>query len=192
MPDWNPAEIIGRCPTPLAFSIYKRLITNKSWSKAREIMGYKKLGETNLMISLGGQPYIDTRLSFNSFLPSGLSKNTSIKLVNSWIKNLINKPNNHDKIEFNVATTCFNFNFKNQVKDLNKNILSEKEISNFKNFHKKQFISFFEKEDKYKNIENTIKKIELLKLKQKKYSNKTKLSELIIYCINLGVIPFSI
>ena len=192
MPDWNPAEIIGRCPTPLAFSIYKRLITNKSWSKAREIMGYKKLGETNLMISLGGQPYIDTRLSFNSFLPSGLSKNTSIKLVNSWIKNLINKPNNHDKIEFNVATTCFNFNFKNQVKDLNKNILSEKELSNFKNFHKKQFISFFEKEDKYKNIENTIKKIELLKLKQKKYTNKTKLSDLILDCINLGVIPFSI
>jgi len=192
MPDWNPAEIIGRCPTPLAYSLYKKLITNKSWAKAREIMGYKKLEDKNLMLSLGGQPYIDTRLSFNSFLPSGLPKTTSVKLVNSWIKNLINEPNNHDKIEFNVATTCFNFNFKNQVKNLNKKILNKDELLTFKSFHKKQFISFFDKGVKSQKIENTIKKIELLKLKQKQYTNKTKLSDLILDCINLGVIPFSI
>ena len=192
MPDWNPAEIIGRLPTPLAFSLYKKLITNKSWAIAREIMGYKKLENKNLMLSLCGQPYIDTRLSFNSFLPSGLPKKTSVKLLNSWIKNLINNPSNHDKIEFNVATTCFNFNFENQVKDLNKNALNKKEVLNFKSFHKKQFISFFDKGDKSQKIENTVKKIELLKLKQKLYTKKTKLSDLILDCINLGAIPFSI
>jgi len=35
MPDWNPAEIIGRTPKPFAFSLYRELITKKTWAKAR-------------------------------------------------------------------------------------------------------------------------------------------------------------
>ena len=29
MPDWNPAEIIGIKPKPLALSLYQELITNE-------------------------------------------------------------------------------------------------------------------------------------------------------------------
>ena len=29
MPDWNPAEIIGLFPKPLAFSFYEDIITKK-------------------------------------------------------------------------------------------------------------------------------------------------------------------
>ena len=43
MPDWNPAEIIGEYPRPLAYSVYKKLITDNTWSIARELMGYRKL-----------------------------------------------------------------------------------------------------------------------------------------------------
>ena len=33
MPDWNPAEIIGKKPRPLALSLYQELITNHTWWK---------------------------------------------------------------------------------------------------------------------------------------------------------------
>ena len=68
MPDWNPAEMIGYQPNNLAYSIYKTLITDKSWSKARHEMGYKLVTHP-LMYRFTGKPYIDTRLSFYSFIP---------------------------------------------------------------------------------------------------------------------------
>ena len=71
MPDWNPAEMIGRVPRQLALSLYQKLITNNAWIKARDEMGYFNPGYDPLIVPLFGQPYIDTRLSFNSFLPKG-------------------------------------------------------------------------------------------------------------------------
>ena len=92
MPDWNPVEMLGRVPKP-GSSLYKKMITNKNWQIARQMMGYRNFDYHPLMISLAGQSYIDTRLSFNSFLPTKLSKVTCNKLVNFWIdklsKNLI-------------------------------------------------------------------------------------------------------
>ena len=40
MPDWDPAEIIGRHPYPLLSSLYKTLVLDYSWISARNIMGY--------------------------------------------------------------------------------------------------------------------------------------------------------
>ena len=88
MPDWNPAEMIGRAPRALAFSLYKTLVTDHAWRIAREMMGYTAPVGQPLMISLAGQPFIDTRLSFNSFLPAGLSPEVSEKLIDAWVKRL--------------------------------------------------------------------------------------------------------
>ena len=41
MPDWNPAEIIGKKPKPLALSIYRELITDHIWSENRYNYGFK-------------------------------------------------------------------------------------------------------------------------------------------------------
>ena len=79
MPDWNPVEMIGRAPRALSLSLYETLITNDAWSKARDIMGYAVPRGQPLMVSLAGQPFIDTRLSFHSFLPKNLSSELSIK-----------------------------------------------------------------------------------------------------------------
>lgn len=38
MPDWNPAEIIGKKPKPLALSLYRELITDHVWSENRSIV----------------------------------------------------------------------------------------------------------------------------------------------------------
>ena len=81
MPDWNPAEMIGRAPRALAYSLYKTLITDHAWRIARKMMGYEVPIGQPLMISLAGQPFIDVRLSFNSFLPRGLSPEIGEKLV---------------------------------------------------------------------------------------------------------------
>ena len=39
MPDWNPVEIIGKYPSQLSVSLYKYLITDNIWAKARSIYG---------------------------------------------------------------------------------------------------------------------------------------------------------
>ena len=38
MPDWNPAEIIGVKPKPLALSLYRELVTDSIWARQRLIM----------------------------------------------------------------------------------------------------------------------------------------------------------
>ena len=72
MPDWNPAEMIGVLPRPLAASLYRNLITSRVWRASRATMGYKAAPAVELMLMLYGRPYIDVRASLNSFLPDGL------------------------------------------------------------------------------------------------------------------------
>ena len=105
MPDWNPAEIIGISPRPLASSLYRELITRRSWSLAREQMGYAPLPPVELMMTVAGRPYIDVRASFNSFLPAGLRSDICEKLVNAWLDRLDAHPNLHDKVEFDIVHT---------------------------------------------------------------------------------------
>ena len=79
MPDWNPAEIIGKRPRPLAMSLYQELITDSIWAYQRHNYGYRNLRSYPLMLNFSGVPYIDVRVSFNSFVPSDLSLNTNTR-----------------------------------------------------------------------------------------------------------------
>jgi hypothetical protein len=109
MPDWNPAEMIGRAPQALSLSLYRVLITDLVWRRARASMGYATPLGHPLMVSLAGQPFIDTRLSFHSFLPADLSATVAGKLVDTWVARLRAHPELHDRIEFEVAITTFSF-----------------------------------------------------------------------------------
>lgn len=115
MPDWNPAEMIGVTPRPLATSLYKELITDSVWSIAREQMGYRRLPPEELMVVIGGRPYINVRNSFNSFLPEGLDDSIAAKLVEGWLNRLDRHPELHDKIEFEIVQTCIDFMFKEDL-----------------------------------------------------------------------------
>lgn len=115
MPDWNPAEMIGRAPRALAFSLYKMLITDRAWRRGRELMGYRTPDGQPLMVSLAGQPFIDSRLSFHSFLPVSLPKDIAEKLVNVWVSRLTEQPELHDKIEFSVAITAYSFDLDDRL-----------------------------------------------------------------------------
>ena len=57
MPDWNPAEIIGIKPKPLALSLYQELITDHVWAENRKLYGYKDLSQFHLMTTFYGTPF---------------------------------------------------------------------------------------------------------------------------------------
>lgn len=107
MPDWNPAEIIGIRPKPLALSLYKDVITDSVWAYQRDNYGYRNLRSFPLLVSFAGLPYIDVRVSFNSFLPADLDPEFSERLVNYYIDSLVTSPSHHDKVEFEIVYSCY-------------------------------------------------------------------------------------
>lgn len=132
MPDWNPAEMIGRAPRALALSLYQALITNRAWRAARRAMGYQVPAGHPLMVSLAGQPFIDVRLSFHSFLPVGLPEKICEKLVDAWINRLRHNPELHDKVEFDIAITVFSFDIDDKIEAQVGDVLTAEEKSLFK------------------------------------------------------------
>ena len=86
MPDWNPAEIIGLRPKPLALSLYRELITDSIWAYQRHNYGYRNLRSFPLMPHFHGLPYIDVRLSFNSFIPNELDNDLASRLVDYYVE----------------------------------------------------------------------------------------------------------
>ncbi len=141
MPDWNPAEMIGRAPRALAFSLYQTLITDHAWRIARRKMGYAVPTGQPLMVSLAGQPFIDTRLSFHSYLPAGLSPVISEKLVDEWVMRLQAHPELHDKVEFDVAITTYSFDIDEKIEALVGGVLDATEKAAFKEALRQQTLS---------------------------------------------------
>jgi hypothetical protein len=107
MPDWNPAEIVGIRPKPLALSLYRELITDAIWAYQRHNYGYRNLRSFPLMPHFFGQPYIDVRLSFNSFIPADLDEGLAGRLVDHYIDRLLAEPTLHDKVEFEIVFSCY-------------------------------------------------------------------------------------
>lgn len=132
MPDWNPAEMIGTTPRPLAFSLYRHLITDRAWRVARHQMGYRERSGMPLMISLAGQPYIDVRESFRSFLPAALDDAIGEKLVSAWLGRLRENHYLHDKIEFDVAVTAYTPDFESRVESQFPDALNNGEREKFR------------------------------------------------------------
>lgn len=118
MPDWNPAEIIGVKPRPLALSLYKELVTDDVWSYQRSSYGYRDVKDFPLLVVLGGTPFIDTRVSFNSFIPVDLPHKLANKLVNYYLQCLQRSPELHDKVEFSIVISCFDFNIDKKLSSL--------------------------------------------------------------------------
>ena len=118
MPDWNPAEIIGLKPKPLALSLYRELITDSTWAYQRNNYGYRNLRSFPLMPHFFGLPYIDVRLSFNSFIPIDLDTDLAGKLVDHYVNQLLSKPTLHDKVEFEIVLSCYCFDLPERLVDL--------------------------------------------------------------------------
>jgi phosphohistidine swiveling domain-containing protein len=119
MPDWNPAEIIGVRPRPLALSLYRELVTDSIWAYQRNNYGYRNLRSFPLLIDFHGLPYIDVRVSFNSFIPDSLDPDFAERLVNYYLDSLAAEPSKHDKVEFEIIFSCYTLDLPERLSRLN-------------------------------------------------------------------------
>lgn len=118
MPDWNPAEMIGLRPRPLALSLYRELITDNIWAYQRDNYGYRNLRSFPLLLNFLGIPFIDIRTDFNSFIPADIDDALAERLVNYYMDRLIASPGYHDKIEFEIVFTCYTFDIRERIQCL--------------------------------------------------------------------------
>lgn len=127
MPDWNPAEIIGVRPRPLALSLYRDLVTDAIWAYQRHNYGYRNLRSFPLLMHFAGQPYIDVRVSFNSFIPRDIEGGLADRLVDHYVDCLIAAPTLHDKVEFEIVLSCYSLDLPQRLEALRKAGFSESE-----------------------------------------------------------------
>ncbi len=190
MPDWNPAEIIGTKPKPLALSLYQELITDHVWSKNRLAYGYEDLSQFHLMTTFFGTPFVDVRIDFNSWLPKNLDKKISKKIIKYYLDKFKKNNSLQDKIEFEILFTCASFTTLNRIKKNLKNILTSREIYIFykslKNLNK---IALYKKNEDINLISQLIKKQSLIK-KSKLYEID-KIYWLVEDCKKYGTLPFA-
>lgn len=192
MTDWNPAEMIGIKPKPLALSLYKYLITDEVWAKSRKEYGYKNVEPYQLMTSFFGTPFIDIRICINSFLPNNLNNNLQKKLLNFYLNKFKKNKFLHDKVEFEIIFSSFSFNLKKRLdNELPKNQFTKKDkndiFDNLKNLTLKALtvnkkldekkINFLHKVNNSKNIHSM--------------SEIDKIFWLTNLCKNYGTTPFS-
>jgi glutamine kinase len=107
MADWNPAEILGVSPLPLDVSLYDELIMKGAWSEGRASIGWARPADPNLMIVVGGRPYVKIRQSLQSLLPAGLEPLAASRLVANRLAYLQAARDLHDKVEFRVMWSAY-------------------------------------------------------------------------------------
>lgn len=129
MSDWNPAELIGAHPSPLASSLFSTLITDDVWRRARGGMGYRRMTGIRLVRLLGGRPYVDVRASFTSFLPAQLPERIATVLVEAWLQRLHDHPQLHDKVELEIAQTAVDLAFASRHRARCGDILSRSDFA---------------------------------------------------------------
>lgn len=191
MTDWNPAEIIGLKPKPLAFSLYQSLITDEIWSRSRSSLGYMDVTGYPLMYSFYGTPYIDIKTDINSFLINNLTENIKSKLVNFYFKEFKKKPDYYfDKIESDLVINCISLNKKKYKNILLNSSLTKFEIDTVINkYHSltnKIILELNNNVNKYKLGEK-----KFLKLKKSQNSSINKIHLLYNLCKSYGTLPFA-
>lgn len=201
MPDWNPAEMIGVVPHPLSMSLYRELITKKAWRIARERMGYRMMPNVELMVSLFGRAYIDVRNSINSFLPEGMDEAIGEKLVNAYVDRLDHHPHLHDKIEFEVVHTAYDFDFEKHFVERYPELLNEQEYSQYRDLLRDLTINAL-RLDEGGTLSQANKDIAQLKdiqesdgfaaVDNNSFSIADKINTLLAECVEYGTTPFSI
>jgi adenylylsulfate kinase-like enzyme/phosphohistidine swiveling domain-containing protein len=128
MPDWNPAEIIGLRPWPLSLSLYRELVTDAIWAYQRDNYGYQNLRSFPLLVSFQGLPYIDVRVSFNSFVPGDVPSDLAGRLVNYYIDRLLAEPHLHDKVEFEIIFSCYTLDLPQRIGRLKEHGFSQGDV----------------------------------------------------------------
>ena len=194
MPDWNPAEMIGLHPKPLALSLYKYLITDGTWAYQRDNYGYHNLRSFPLMVDFCGLPYIDVRVSFNSFLPKDINENLCEKLANYYLEALAAQPDKHDKVEFEIILSCYTFTLDKRLEQLQAKGFTREECVEFANALRNLTNNIINVKDGLWITDNNKIQILIQHHKQIMESNMNKISKiywLLEDCNRYGTLPFA-
>ena len=116
--DWNPAEMIGVSPSPLARSLYEVLITDNVAMQSRSILGYRDVSHEPLMVNVAERCFIRASVSFASFIPADLDEILAQKLLTYYLDRMSNSLESRDKVEFDIAFTCFDLDLKARLEGL--------------------------------------------------------------------------
>ncbi len=114
---WNPAEIIGNNPHPLDYSLYRAIITHRAWNQGIEGLGYRRLNQ-DLMHRIGNKPYVCLEYAFYSLIPQSVDEELALKLVRYYEEALRNNLTAHDKIEFEIVFSSYDFGTEERTKCL--------------------------------------------------------------------------
>ena len=197
MPDWNPAEIIGNAPRKLAFTLYRRVITDSAWRVARGQMGYYHPRGRPLMVSCAGQPYIDVRQSLRSFIPATISDDLANRMVLHWLQKLADNPLLHDRIEFEIALTTWTFNFDTRAPQMLPMDINDGEQALIRNAYREMTLELVD--GRKASVAQQLSVVSELQARYKALTlyNKHRptlefASELLENCIEQGTIPFAI
>ena len=202
MTDWNPAEIIGTSPRPLAVSLYRKLIMDNVWSFARSKMGYYYPRNEKLMVIIGGQPFVDVRSSFNSLLPANINKSIAHELTNAYLDRLDKHIELHDNVEFEILHTILDLNFDQTFKNRYPGLMKPTQLNKFREKLLNLTKSCLNLGNR-STLEQALRKVDSLEKiqleqRQGKWYNKKTFNRLIMVadlldeCKHLGTIPFAI
>lgn len=125
---WNPSEIIGVNPRYLDYSLYREIITKRAWIEGLLPLGYTDVpGE--LMYKVGNKPYISVDYSFQALTPNAISEDVKQKLYREYREKLLSKPHLHDKIEFEIVHSAYDYATEKRLEALKAKGFSDAEVS---------------------------------------------------------------
>lgn len=124
---WNPSEIIGVNPRYLDYSLYREIITKRAWIEGLLPLGYTDVpGE--LMYKVGNKPYISVDYSFQALTPNAISEEVKQKLYDVYREKLLNNPHLHDKIEFEIVHSAYDYATDKRLESLKAKGFSDAEV----------------------------------------------------------------
>jgi glutamine kinase len=146
-----------------------------------------------VMHSLAGLPYVDLRAVFNSFVPKALPTELAEKLVSYYLAQLESKPENHDKVEFEIVFSCYSFRTAEKLFALKEHGFSETELGNLGKALRgltNQLLSAG-----FPRLRTDLAKVRLLRerghaIQQSEISDLDKARALLRDCRRFGTLPF--
>lgn len=196
---WNPAELIGEIPSDLAYSIFNRIVMDNAWNYGLVDLGYPKMNNYPLMKRFLYKPYINVSFAFEALTPGCILGKARKKLLNYYSNKLQNNPYLHDKIEFEIVFSCYDFDINNRLHDLKDYGFSSSDIDMLRDqlvcFTKDLMNGSFERYNILCAQINKLKEFNKIGLEELWERIKTKndssvIEEVLDKCKEYGVIPF--
>jgi len=126
---WNPAELIGHSPSPLACSLFKRLIMDKAWNQGLLPLGYPSVFPHPLMERFLYKPYINVNTAFRALVPACVPERFRERLLRYFLAKLLADPSLHDKAEFEIMFSCYDFHLPRRLRELEEHGFRRDEVT---------------------------------------------------------------